>query len=89
MTFNLLYLYVIVSKLSGGLLALLGIYLFYNQKFQRDPYQMMGIACIWEGIYIWLLFNRFIACRFTDIDFVVTSINFLEQGYTVFNEHVT
>jgi hypothetical protein len=37
---------------------------------------MMGIACIFEGIYAWSLLDFANVCDYTNVDLIVKSINF-------------
>ena len=67
------------------MISSLGIYVYFHPKFQRDLHQMMGIACIFEGMYIWISVDEFNACAYTENDTVARSILFFMRGYQVYD----
>ena len=50
---------------------------------------MMGIACIFEGIWMWSLLDFINVCDYTDEDWMVKSINFFTYGFKVYENQVT
>jgi hypothetical protein len=65
---------IFISFLSGLSLGITGFYLILSPKFKKHPYQLIGMACLFQASYFFSYFDIFQVCEYNTIEYIAYNL---------------